>query len=314
MKSPARRFTLVMLAASALFVGAPVLLNYTVDPYDRFGNNRMGIYISAEREAKATEVARYPHNALLVGNSRIAMIPASRLNGFRFFNGAFAGATAEEAWWFIHHHAHGQDIVVLGIDLGMQDPPTVKGDSFRRGEWSSVLENLVNLETLEYSFKTMVAHWAGTPSHLQPDGTFEIRDYVKRADRDAPAFAQAQLEIVKRHFGSFAPPAPAQMSFYRKISETLRERGIPCVVVVPPLHEAVMRHIEARQLQGAYQSWLDGVKSLFPNVVELSSGSYSSAASFYKADAAHFKPDAGVRFMNEVVVPVALKAVRERGR
>lgn len=314
MKSTARRFTLVMLAASALFVGAPVLLNYTVDPYDRFGNNRMGVYISAEREAKATEVARQPHNALLAGNSRIAMIPASRLNGFRFFNGAFAGATAEEVWWFIHHYAHGQELVVLGIDLGMQDPTRVEGDIFRRGDWSSVSENLVSLETLEFSFKTMTSHWAGTPSHLHPDGTFEIRDYVKRVEREDPAFAQAQMEILKHHFGSFAPPPPEQMSFYRKISETLHERGIPCVVVVPPIHETIMRHIEAMQLQGAYQAWLDGVKALFPNVVELSSGHYSSAAGFYRSDAAHFKPDVGVRFMNEEVVPVALKTLRDRGR
>src|SRR5207249_2787782 len=33
MKSPARRFTLIMLGLCALFVGVPVLLNYAVDPY-----------------------------------------------------------------------------------------------------------------------------------------------------------------------------------------------------------------------------------------------------------------------------------------
>ena len=303
-----------MLAACALFVGAPVLLNYVIDPYDRFGNNRMGVYISAEREAKPTEVARYPHDALLVGNSRIAMIPASRLNGFRFFNAAFAGATAEEVYWFIHHHAHAQKLVVLGIDPGMHDPAPLKGDVFQGGDWSSILDNLVSLETLEYSFKTMTSHWAGTRNHLQPDGTFEIQDYVKRADREDPALAQAQTEILKRQFGSFAPPLPSQMSFYRKISETLRERGIACVVVVPPMHESVMRHIEAKNLQGAYRAWLEEVKALFPNVVELSSSSYSSAASFYKSDPAHFRQDVGVRFMNEQVVPVALKALQERAR
>ena len=271
----------------------------------------MGIYISAEREAKATEVARYPHNALFVGNSRMAMIPASGLKGFRFFNGAFAGATAEEVHWFLHHHAHGQELVVLGIDLGMQDPAPVKGDGFRRGDWGSVTENLVSLETLEYSVKTMTSHWAGTPSHLQPDGTFQFESWMKQADRENPAATQAQLEIMKRTWGSFVPPPPGQMSFYRKISETLRARKIACVVVVPPMHEELIRHIAAMHLQGAYAEWLDEVRALFPNVVDLSSVSHSSAANFYKADLAHFKPEAGIRFMNEEVLPVAMKAVRE---
>ena len=303
-----------MLGLTALLVGAPVLLNYLIDPYDRFGNNRMGIYISAEREVKTTEVERYPHNALLVGNSRMAMIPPAGLKGFRFFNGAFAAASAEEVWWFIHHHARKQDLVVLGIDLGMKDPVTTRGDIFRRDGWSSALDNLVNLETLEYSFRTMASHWAGKPSHSLPDGTFEIQAWVKKADREDPPFAQAQLDFMKRDFGNFSVPPPAQMSFYRKISETLRERGITCVVVVPPMHEAVIRHIGAMHMQGAYQAWLDEVKALFPNVVDVSSGSYASAASFYKSDPGHFKPEVGVRFMNEEVLPVALKALRERGR
>ena len=105
MKSPARRFTLIMLAMSALFVGGPVLFNYLVDPYDRFGNNRLGIYIMAEREMKASEVERYTHNALLIGNSRIASIPVSQMKEFRFFNASVAAASAEEIYFFLEHHA-----------------------------------------------------------------------------------------------------------------------------------------------------------------------------------------------------------------
>lgn len=314
MKSPARRFVWVMLAIAALIVGAPVLLNYVVDPYDRFGNNRMGVYISAEREAKATEVGRYPHNALFVGNSRMAMIPAAELKGFRFFNGAFAGATAEEMWWFVRHFAHKQELVVLGIDLGMKDPAPLKGDIFQQRGWDSTVKNLVSLQTLEYSFRTIFSHWAGQPSNLRPDGTFEIQAWVKRADREDTPFVRAQLEGMKRQWGGFVPPRPEEMTFFRKISETLRERGIPCVVVVPPMHEEVIRHIEAMHLQDAYRSWLDDVRALFPIVVDVSAGSYASSANFYKADPMHFKPQAGVRFMNEEVLPVAMKALRERAR
>jgi len=314
MQRPARRFVFVMLALSALLVGGPALLNYLVDPYDRFGNNRMGLYISAEREAKSTEVGRYPHNALLVGNSRMAMIPPDGLKGFRFFNGAFAGATPEEVYWFVHHFAQKEELVVLGIDLGMKDPAAKKGDGFREGDWGAALENIISLQTLEYSCKTMLSHWAGKPSHFRPDGAFGNEGWVKMADRDDSAYVRAQLESMKLAGENFVAPGPADLSFYRMISETLRERGILCVVVVPPLHEEISRHIEARHLQAARRAWLDEVRTLFPHVVDLSMSPYGSAENFYKADPGHFRPETGVRFINAEVVPVAERALRERGR
>jgi hypothetical protein len=102
------------------------------------------------------------------------------------------------------------------------------------------------------------------------------------------------------------------MSFYRRISETLRERGIACVVVVPPMHEETIRHIEAMHLQDAYRAWLEQLRGLFPHVVDLSASSYGSAENFYRADPGHFKPETGIRLINEEVLPAAERAMRER--
>jgi len=190
----------------------------------------------------------------------------------------------------------------------------VKKDIFQPATWDATIENLVSLQTLEFSLKTIFSHWAGKPSHSGPDGAFEYEGWIKRANRDDSAFVQAQLEEMKRAYGSFVPPTPAQLSFYRKISETLRERGIACVVVVVPLHEAIARHVEAGPLQAAYRAWLDELRAMFPYVVDLSASAYGSAENFYKADAGHFKPETGVRFINEAVVPVAERALRESGK
>lgn len=314
MKSQARRFTLAMLGASALFTGAPVLLNYAVDPYDRFGNNRLGIYISAEREVKSTEVTRQPHTALIVGNSRMASISASRLEGFRFFNGAFSAANAEDVYWFLHHYAHTQELVVLGIDLGAKDPPNLNGDIFRHGDWAATAEHLLNLQTVEYSFKTLLSHWAGKPSHYLPDGSLRDPDFGNLSRMGNPALERAYMETLKNNTTGFVLKAPRSLSFYRKIAKTLSERKIPCVVVVPPVHEDVIRHIEAMDLQGEFQAWLDELKSIFPIVVNLASSPYGASANFYAMDPVHYKAEVGIRFMNEEVLPIALKAVRESGR
>src|SRR5664279_429594 len=148
MNSGAHRYVLLTLGLAGALAGGLGLLNYWVDPYNRFGNNRLGVYISAERESKAIELRRYPHNALLLGNSRIAMIPAAQLNGFRFFNGAFGGATAEEIYYFVYHYATRQDMVVLGVDLGEGDPPSLKGDIFLPPSFNDNLNNLLNLSTV----------------------------------------------------------------------------------------------------------------------------------------------------------------------
>ena len=313
MKSPARRFTVVMLAMSAFFLGGPVLLNYVIDPYDRFGNNTMGVYIMCEREMKATEVVRRPHDALVIGNSRIACIPAPELKGFHFFNAAFAAASAEEIYWFLHHHAEKQKLVLLGIDLGTKDPPVLQGDIFRRGDWSLAAENLVNLQTVEYSFKTLFSHWAGKPSHYLPDGSVPASaiwtDPGKKDDMLAGKIFMGSLKgaMVERVL-----KPPRSLSFYRKIADLLHERKIPCVVVMPPMHEEVIRHIESLNLQGECKAWEDEVRAIFPNIVNLTSSPYSAAPGFYVRDPVHYKPEVGVQFMNAEVLPLAMKVAGEQ--
>ena len=312
MKSPARRFPVVMLAISAFFLGGPVLLNYLVDPYDRFGNNRLGVYIMCEREMKSTEVARRPHDALLIGNSRIACIPAQPLEGFRFFNAAFAAATPEEIYWFLLHHAKNQRVVVLGIDLGTQDPAVLQGDIFRRGDWTLAAENLVNLQTVEYSFKTLFSHWAGKPSHYLPDGSVPDEVLLKAAGKKDDSLAgKVFMNSLKGAMAERVMKPPRSLSFYRKIADMLRERKIPCVVVMPPIHEDVMRHIESQNLHGECQAWKDDVRAIFPNIVDLTTSPYNAAPGFYVRDPVHFKPDVGVKFMNGQVLPFTMKVLGE---
>ena len=69
MNSGASRYVLLTLGLAGALAGGLGVLNYAVAPYNRFGHNRLGVYVSAERESKSTEVRRYPHNALLLVDS-----------------------------------------------------------------------------------------------------------------------------------------------------------------------------------------------------------------------------------------------------
>jgi hypothetical protein len=308
---PACRFVLLTLGLAGALAGGLALLNYVVDPYNAFGNNRLGVYISADRECKSTYVRSYPHNALLLGNSRMAVIPPSRLNGFRFFNGAFAGATCEEVYYFAYHYAKKEELVILGVDLGMGDPsaPELKGDIFAPLGFNSVLSNLFNLQTVEYSFRTIFTHLGGTPSPMTPDGAFDMGGWIKNVDKEDPAYRNWQMERMKRGWEGFDDPSRGRLSYYVKLAECLRQRGITCVVVVPPMHEELARHLQASRAREAFEGWRRQMQSIFTNVVDLSFSDYGADKSFYRADPAHFKPEVGARMLNAEVIPVALQVL-----
>jgi hypothetical protein len=308
MDAPARRFVLLALGIAGALVGVVGLFNYFVDPYDLFGHNRLGVYITAEREFKATEVQRYPHNALLVGNSRMAMIPVKGLDHFQFFNAALGGATAEEVYYFLYHFARKQELVIVGVDLGQADPVPAQGDIFKPPTLTATLNNLLNLRTVEYSVRTIYSHSTGLPASLRTDGSFEAAPWFERWDRPDPEHLKFILDKLKSGLASYRGPSKQSMLFYAKIAECLRERGIACVVLVPPVHEAVANHIHASAALAGYQDWRRKLESIFPVVIDLSQSPYSAADNFFKSDPVHFKPEVGVRLLNAEVIPAAVQA------
>jgi hypothetical protein len=309
MESPARRFVIVSLGIAAVVAGVIGLFDYIVDPYDLYGNNRLGVFITAEREFKSSEVRRYPHNALLVGNSRMAMIPVKGLDSFHFFNGGFGGGTAEEAYYFLHHYAKNIDLVIIGVELGQGDPPSPQGDIFAPLTWTGVLNNLLNLKTVEYSVRTIYDHYRGEPISLRADGSFDATRWFERWDQPDPEHLAFVLSKLGPGYWNYTGKSKFQMSFYERIADTLRERGILCVAVIPPLHEGVAEKLRSSTANAAYEGWRIKLKSIFPVVVDLTVSPYCAATNYFASDPVHFKPDVGVEMLNKEVIPVAVQAL-----
>jgi hypothetical protein len=291
------------------------LLNYLADPYDRFGHNWLGVYISADREYKSSQVRRYPHDALLLGNSRMGVVPPDQLTGFCFFNGAFPAASDEEVYYFIRHFAQKEKLVILAVDPGSRDPAHLQGDIFGPASMPDILNNLFNLQTVEYSIRTISDHYRGIPNPMHANGWGDMDFWVKVADQDKPAYRDWQLAELKRNCAVFTTPPKEQMSFYVRIAECLRQRNIPCVVLVPPFHEQVARYVQSLPAcAAAYRQWKRQLDAIFPYVVDLSYSSYGAAENFYKSDPVHFRSEAGVRMINSEVMPVALRVLQQRAK
>jgi hypothetical protein len=311
MNRTARRYVLLVLGLAGGLAGGLALLNLIIDPFNRFGLNRLGVYISAERECKSVYVKRFPHDALLIGNSRAARIPPGPLAGFRFFNAAFSGATPEEVYYFLQHFAWRQRLVILTVDIGMCDPMERQGDIFAPKGLTSALDNLLNLQTTGYSIRTLSESWSKHPDPIGPDGSAPEFDWIRNADQGDPKKAAYLIETLQNVWGVYHCPPMEQMSFYVKISECLRQRAIPCVVVIPPIHEAVAQAAQSGSAAKEVAAWKRQLRVIFPHVIDLSFSAYDSATNFYRSDPVHFKPDVGIRFMNQEVLPVATRLLRE---
>ena len=303
MKS-ARAFSLVTIFVTLGILGAFALLNYWIDPYNQYGNNRLGVYVTSDRESKATDVKRFKHNAILLGNSREGMIPPRKLDGFCFFNGAFGGGTAEEVYYFIEHFVFDQKVVILGIDYGQGDPPHPQGDLYAPKHFSHYISELLSLKTTENSFKTITDRLAGKKPSLERDGTFNAEGWFQKYDVEIPNRANLQIEDMKRALDTYENARPTSLTYYKKIAVILKERNIPCVIYIPPLPAPVAAHLPACGGSSNFANWERDMSSIFSNTVNLARASSGEIQNFFRSDLEHLTPNASARIVNQEVIPV----------
>jgi hypothetical protein len=211
----------------------------------------------------------------------------------------------------LQHFAWRQRLVILAVDVGAQDPAERHGDIFAPRGLTSALDNLLNLQTTEYSIRTISESLSKNPQPIGLDGLVPVGSSIQDADRDDPKKEAYTIKSMQHLWDGYHCPPREQMSFFVKISECLRQRAIPCVVVIPPTHEAVARSAQGGSAAEEVVAWKRQLRTIFPHVIDLSFSSYNTATNFYRTDPLHFKPDVGVRFMNTEVLPFATQILRE---
>jgi len=311
MDRTARRFVLLALGLALGLTGGMALFNFVVDPFNRFGNNRLGVYISAERECKSRYVQQFPHDALLVGNSREIRIPPAQLRGFRFFNGAFSGATCEEMYFFIEHFARHQRLVIIAVDAGLSDPTELHGDIFAPAGLTADVDNLLNVQTTEYSVRTIFESLSKNPQPIGRDGLVPPGSAAQNADQDDPQRAAYVIQLLQRRLEQYRCPPMTNMSFLVKIRDCLEQRGIACIVVIPPINEGLAQPLQSGTAGEEVMKWKQQLRAIFPHVIDLSFGAYNAATNFFRTDPVHFKPEVGVRLMNNEVIPFATEVLQK---
>jgi len=298
---PFRRYTRFLLFC--LFGGLAVsgILTYSVDPYGVFGNNTLGIYISAEREAKTMMVHEYPHDVLLLGNSKSALVAVGGVKEAKVFNGGIAGASMAEILLYAERFARPQELVILGVDLG-QDGSVgqVEEDPFRPLNVKRKAGYIFSLKSVEYTFKTLGKSWSGAPPSLKVNGAQHPERWYREYRESNPPLLAYRVEQFVEGWIEQISIEPEAFDAYKRLKEMLADRGIDLRVCVYPMHPDITSKFTEEHRMHLSQ-WRFEMQLIFPRMQDFSRGEYSSYEHFTATDPVHFLPETGTRMLSKIL-------------
>ena len=132
---------------------------------------------------------------------------------------------------------------------------------------------------------------------------FVSQRWFELYDLERPEELRWKLDNMKSGFDSYDRAPGAGMEPLRRIAQTLRERRIRSVAFIPPIHEALSRHLLASTNYARYQLWKQELQVIFPELLDFSTGPWTRSENFFKNDPLHFKPQAGVDLINQEILP-----------
>ena len=304
---PRRYLATAGLVAGGLLALAAAI-NYFIDPFDYFGRNTLGVYISAEREAKLTGLRQHQHDAILIGTSKAAMIDVSKVAGpAPFYNASLGGAKPEEIIGLVQHVAPTAPLIVVALDFFQYGNGTpLEPTPFPPATWQHNFGYLFNLQGLGYAFTTVSGALRGRAPTLRPDGSFDSAEWRQHNSHITPAalaqlFAQRKMEWSEFHF------SPDRLNCLEQLRVALDRSGVPYLVFINPLHAEDLRLLRQVGFEPAFDQWRARVRRDFPGVIDLADSAYSNPANFFPADPVHFLPEVGADLLNQAVLPHAPK-------
>jgi hypothetical protein len=274
------------------------LFNLAIDPYALFGINRMGVYISADREAKVTLAQRYPDHGLLMGNSKTGFIPANTLDGPPLINVALGAAQVYEMADFVERFGQNRPLIVVGLAHGQPASDPHPGTAFPPLDTTRALEYLFNLRSLEYSGKTLLQYLTGRPPILQEDGSLHLGRWENALARDLGQEPELDLEASRRVLEDVPPPNDENMAAYHRLKAALEASGSPFLVFIHPTHEQLLMLMRSGSNASAFDQRQQQIQQLFPDAVDFTDSIYCLQDFFFPTDPVHYLPSTGTTFLN----------------
>jgi hypothetical protein len=300
----ARRYVIAMAAVAAGLSALTGVVNWWVDPFGRLGNNVFGFYVSTEREAKSRLVLTYPHDALIMGSSKVAFVDPGQLSGHAFFNAAFSAASPEEIYHFFKRYGHGIRRALIGLDFFMfneREFPISRTDPFDPDGLSTWYEYVLSLNVLKGSATTVYSWLGDAAPKIQSNGQRNTEDAFVRHAAATDGDRIAILKVLKaRHFRNYVY-SDYRVKMSRNLKSLLDQRGIPYTVFINPLSREVLTLLEGLPAGRDFARFRRDMAAIFPRLADVSDSEWSAPSLFFSHDPFHYLPSTGARFLNHIL-------------
>lgn len=277
-------------------------INFFIDPYNRFGMNRLGVYISAEREFKVTEIAKFQPEWVLLGNSKSAMIDVSELENNKVFNAGFGSASIQEMVQFVDKYIPNKNVkLIIGLDLLQY---SVGGNEHKNffyvNTFGDITKYLFSIKSLEYSGKTIGKYFRNKPKTLFENGSYNAIKWYESRDVDDQERAKSEILHTQKSYLSKVEYQNENMNGYLQLRDLLNKKGHEAVFFIHPIHKDVMSFVD-QNMGKDLRKWKAKIKEIFPKVIDLSDSSYSDQEYFFKTDPVHYYPSVGKELLKQIL-------------
>lgn len=296
---------LIVAALACLgFLSGVAGSNWFVDPDNLFGNNWTGIYVDNDRFAKKQLVRTFPHDALLIGSSKVATIDPGDLKGNRYFNASMVGVVPEEILSFLRDNTEGVRHVVLGLDFYMfneRESPIVDVEKSTPRGITDGFSYLFSFNILKASIASVFKRLTGTPPLVLKDGQRNPAPRI-RADAifDSPQYEKTLKFLSKSHYANFQY-SQHRVSVLNNIKTLMADRGIRLTVFINPLNQEVLSLLKTKPAQSDFGRFRKDVAEVFPDVVDFSESRWSAPNNYYYSDPWHYRHTVGAAMINGLI-------------
>ena len=298
-------------ALTTFILGLVALANWYIDPYGYWGRLPFGTYQDGTfRDLKARVISRGNYKTLLFGASTTVGTDPDSISGCNIYNAAFNGQRPTEILYIMRNFVTDDTkTIIIAFDFFFFNQATEAeyiNPNFGKYSLKDILAYTVSSTTIKQSHYTL-REWRriknGTRkigSAINPNGQREAKSIIEAdAARTEYDFAK-EIKWFHQGFLNNYNLSSTQTRALSAIKEEAANKGIKLVVAINPLSEFMFSYIHEKEMGKDFAQFRALVKSVFPEVIDLSQSEFSNNLGFLKNDPVHFHPDTGAAVLKHI--------------